>query len=115
MLIISSADQLPNHLAAFIRETCPWMTEGFEVAYILVLDDEDIGTTTINPLPGEDYLQIDLVTFDLWGEPAIKDPATGYWNVVAILGQEFGCTLFMSAGFVNSIPALQGRLEEIRQ
>lgn len=110
MQTISSTDQLPDHLAAFIWETCPWMDDGFEVGYIFVLDDDDIGTTTINPLPEEDYLQLDLATFDLWEEPSIQDPATGYWNVVAILGQEFGCTLFLSAGFVASIPELKRRL-----
>lgn len=115
MLAISSTDQLPDHLAGFIRKACPWMNEGFDVGYIFVLDDEGIGTTTINPLLREDYLTIDLVTFDYWEEPAIQDHATGYWNVVAILGQEFGCTLFMSAGFVDSIPTLKRRLEEIRQ
>jgi len=115
MQTISSTDQLPDHLTVFIRDTCPWLDDGFEVGYIFVLDDYDIGMTTINPLPKEDYLQIDLATFDLWEEPAIHDPATGYWNVVAILGQEFGCTLFLADTFVNSIPALQRRLEEIRQ
>lgn len=111
MQTISSTDQLPDHLAEFIWETCPWMNDGFEVGYIFVLDDDDIGTTTINPLP---EVQLDLATFDCWEEPAIQDQATGYWNVVAIIGQEFGCTLFMSTGFVASIPSLQRRLEEIR-
>lgn len=115
MQSISSTDQLPDLLAEFIWETCRWMNDGLEVGYIFVLDDEDIETRTINPLPKEDYLQIDLATFDFWEEPAIHDPKTGYWNVVAILGQEFGCTLFMSARFVESIPELKRRLEEIRQ
>ncbi len=91
------------------------MGDGFEVGYIFVLDDEDIRTTTINPIPKEEYLQIDLATFDLWEAPAIQDQVTGSWNVVAILGQEFGCTVFMSDAFVNSIPELQRRLEEMRQ
>ena len=107
MQTISSIDQIPDHLAEFIWETCPWMTDGFEVGYIFVLDDDDIGTTTIHPLL---YLEIDLATFDLWEDPAIQDPATGYWNVVAIFGQECGCTLFMSDAFVNSIPTLKRRL-----
>jgi len=33
MKTISSADQLPNHLAEFIWEICPWMNDGFEVGY----------------------------------------------------------------------------------
>lgn len=117
MQTISSTDILPDHLAAFIRETCPWMDETWEadsIGYVFVLDDGDVGTTTINPLPSEDYMTIDFATFDLWEYPAIHDPITGYWNVVAILGQEYGCTLFMSLAFVESIPELNRRLEEIR-
>jgi len=113
MKTISSIDKLPDHLAVFIRESCPWMDDGWEpdsMGYLFVLDDDDIGVTTINPLPKEEYLQIDLATFDLWEEPPIHDPVAGYWNAVVILGQEFGCTLFMSAGFVESIPALKRRL-----
>jgi len=118
MLTISSTDHLPDHLAVFIRETCPWMDDGWEpdsIGYLFVLDDDDIGTTTINPIPKENYLVIDFATFDLWEEPTIQDPVTGYWNVVAILGQEFGCTVFMSDAFVESIPELKRRLEEMRQ
>jgi len=118
MKTISSMDQLPDHLVVFIRETCPWINESWEpdsIGYVFVLDDDDIETTTINPLPKEDCKTIDLVTFDFWEEPSIHDPLTGYWNIVAILGQEFGCTLFMSTGFVESIPAIKRRLEEIRQ
>lgn len=118
MKTISSIDQLPDHLAKFIREACPWMDESWDpvsIGYVFVLDDDDIGTTTINPIPKENYLHIDLVTFDFWEAPAFYDSVTGYWNVVAILGQEFGCVLFMSDEFVDSIPELKRRLEGMRQ
>ena len=59
-------------------------------------------------------MTIDLDNFDLWEAPAIYDQGTCYWNVVAILGEEYGCTLFLSSGFVASIPALQERLKTIQ-
>jgi len=76
MKTISSMAQPPDHLAVFILETCPWMDESWEldnIGYVFALDDNDIGTTTINPLP---EVQIDLATFDLWEEPAIHAPQT---------------------------------------
>jgi len=41
-----------------------------------------------------DYFQIDLVTSDLRERPAIPDPKISYWYNFAILGEDFGCTLF---------------------
>jgi len=74
MKTICRIDRLPDHLAVFIWETCPWMDESWEpdsVGYIFVLDDGDIGTATMNPIPEENYFAIDLITFDLWEAPAI--------------------------------------------
>jgi len=62
MKTIGRIDKLPDLLSVFIRETCPWMDEDWEpdsIGYLFVLDDDDIGTTTINPLPKEDYFAID--------------------------------------------------------
>jgi len=47
MLTISNTDQLPDHLAEFIRDDSPWIDDGFETGDIFVIDDEDIGTTII--------------------------------------------------------------------
>jgi hypothetical protein len=87
-----------------------------------VLDDSDIHEMsticTVPHIDENDYraaMTIDLATFDLWEAPAIYDEVTGYWNIVAILGEEYGCTLFLSSGFVSSIPELQQRLNGIKE
>jgi len=104
-------------LIKFILGACPWMAEQWEpetIGYVFVLDDNDNREVCIVPqVEDSDYreaMTIDLETFDLWEVPATYDEATGYWNVVAILGEEYGCTLFLSSGFVASVPLLQERL-----
>jgi hypothetical protein len=109
----------------FILESCPWMTAQWEpesIGHVFVLDDHDIhevsAICTVPHIEESDYravMTIDLATFDLWEVPAIYDKVTGYWNVVAILGEEYGCTLFMSSGFVASIPELQQRHNDINE
>jgi hypothetical protein len=109
---------LPSDLTVFILSSCPWMSEPWDaesIGYVFVLDDDDNHEVcTVPHIEESSYLTIDLETFDLWEAPAILDTETGYWNVVAILGQEYGCTLFMSSGFVESIPELHRRLQELR-
>jgi hypothetical protein len=112
---------LQSNLAMFIMSSCPWMAEQWEaenMGYIFVLDDNDNHEVCIVPHVEDSYyreaMTIDLETFDLWEAPAYQDTTTGYWNVVAILGQEYGCTLFLSSGFAESIPALHQRLKEMR-
>ncbi len=117
---ISEVLSLQSELGMFILESCPWMADQWEpesIGYVFVLDESDINeVSAICIVPHiEDYMTIDLVTFDLWEVPAIYDHATGYWNVVAILGEEYGCTLFLSFGFVASIPTLHQRLNEIKE
>jgi len=116
---------LKNDLTKFIVTSCPWMTDQWNpemIGYIFVLDDSDIEEmTSICTVPQmldcddsyKEAMTIELDSFDLWEEPAFYDPSTGYWNVVAILGQEYGCTLFLSSGYVASIPALHLRLKEM--
>jgi hypothetical protein len=116
---------LPSDLGMFILESCPWMAEQWEpenIGYVFVLDDRDIrevsAICTVPHVKERDYraaMTIDLATFELWEAPAIYDPTTKYWNVVAILGEEYGCTLFMSTEFVASIPSLQERLQTIQE
>jgi len=116
---------LTSELSMLIIAECPWMAEQWDpedIGYVFVLDDSDINKVTsvytIPHIQDDDYRQamtIDLETFDLWETPAIYDDSTGYWNVTAIFGGEFGCTLFLSSGFVASIPALRKRLNDIRK
>jgi hypothetical protein len=119
---ISEVLNINRDLRVFILESCPWMTEQWEpesIGYVFVLDERDIREVSaiclVPHVKEHDYraaMTIDLATFDLWEFPAIYDPTTKYWNVVAILGEEYGCTLFMSSGFVASIPSLKERLQE---
>ena len=116
---ISEVLSLPGDLGRFILESCPWMTEEWEpesIGYVFVLDDRDINEVssicTVPHIEDQAAMSIDLATFDLWETPAMYDEVTGYWNVVSILGEEYGCTLFLSSGFVASIPSLQERLQE---
>jgi hypothetical protein len=110
---------LPSDLTMFILSSCPWMAEPWEaesIGYVFVLDEGDVHEVcTVPHLEESDNMTIDLETFDLWEVPAIFDSVSGYWNVVAILGQEYGCTLFMSSGFVLSIPELHRRLLGIKE
>ena len=115
---ISEVLSLPRDLGMFILESCPWMAEPWEperIGYVFLLDERDINeVSTISAVPHIEET-IDLATFDLWEAPAIYDHATGYWNLVAILGQEYGCTVFLSSEFVASIPSLQERLQAMQQ
>lgn len=118
---------LQTDLTLFILTTCPWLAEQWEpenMGYVFVLDDQDVhAVKSIWPVPHIDEVDdnyretmtIDLETFDLWEAPAYYDQDIGYWNAVAVLGQEYGCTLFLSSGFVASIPALHQRLNDIKQ
>ncbi len=124
---IKGLTDLEPDLLKFILASCPWIAEEWDpetTGYVFLLDDTDSHkATSICAVPNipedeTDYresMTIDLATFDLWELPAYHDIATGYWNVVAILGQEYGCALFMSNGFVESIPALHERLQEHRE
>ena len=120
---ISEVLSLPGDLGIFIMESCPWMAEEWQpenIGYVFVLDDRDINEVssicTVPHIEESEYresMSIDLATFDLWETPAVYDEVTGYWNVVAILGEEYGCTVFLSSGFVASIPSLQDRIKAI--
>ena len=117
---ISEVLSLPGDLGMFILESCPWMAEDWEpeiIGYVFVLDDRDINEVssicTVPHIEDRESTTIDLATFDLWETPSIYDEVTGYWNVVAILGEEYGCAVFLSSGFVASIPSLQERLKAI--
>jgi len=125
MKIIGSNDDLHDFnsdLATFILDSCPWMSEEWEagsIGYVFVLDESDIkevsAICTVPHAEEDDYrsaMTIDLATFDLWESPVLHDEGTGYWNIVAILGEEYGCSLFLSSGFVESIPVLHSKLRQ---
>jgi hypothetical protein len=128
MKIIGSVRELRTlnrDLTMFIFETCPWMRDGWdptEIGYLFILDENDINEQiTIDTVPHEDdqeyidSMMIDLKTFDLWEHPSIQDEKTGYWNVVAIIAGEYGCGVFLSPEYVQSIPDLQQRLMSIKK
>lgn len=114
-------------LGKFIRKVSPWLEEHWdaeECGYIFIIDDDDVGvvksvfTAPHITNPDEVYTEvmtIDLESFDYWEEPSFEDDVTGYWNVVAVLGADYGCSVFMSPDFVKSIPKLHRRLQEIRR
>ena len=118
---IKGVTDLEPDLLKFILGSCPWIAEGWDpesTGFVFLLDDTDshkiTSICTVPHIPDSETnyresMAIDLATFDLWEAPAYHDVATGYWNVVAILGQEYGCAIFMSDGFVESIPALYAR------
>ncbi len=120
---IKGLTDLEPDLLKFILGSCPWIAERWDpenAGFVFLLDDGDIhkvtSVCTVPHIPDyRETMTIDLATFDLWEAPAYLDPTTGYWNVVAILGQEYGCALFMSSGFVESIPALHSRLLDIKE
>ena len=122
---IEGLKDLDIDLVKFILESCPWIAQGWDpesTSFVFLLNDGDsykvTSICTVPHIPEDvteyrESMTIDLATFDLWEAPAYHDPTTDYWNVVAILGQEYGCVLFMSNGFVESIPALHAKLQDI--
>lgn len=125
---LSEVLTLQGDLTIFILSSCPWIAEGWDpesTGFVFLLDDDDshkitsVCTVLHIDESDTDYresMTIDLATFDLWEAPAYYDaPTTDYWNVVAILGQEYGCSLFMSSGFVESITALHSRMQDIKE
>lgn len=131
MKIISFIEEVSaienKDLVAFIMSSCTWLTGSWrpeEIGYIFIINDDDICTMSslcIAPdiLEDEDqsYRQsvtIDLAAFDLW-ESAVFDPASCYWEAVAIVGQEYGCSVFISDIFVRSVPGLLENLIKVQQ
>jgi hypothetical protein len=118
---------LQCEFAMHILLTCPWLAEPWnaeDIGYVFIIDDNDIGKVTsvytAPHLEDEDQsykklMTIDLDTFDLWETPATYDDSTGYWNVTAIFGAEYGCTIFLSSNFVASLLGLQEILNDIKQ
>lgn len=110
-------------LAKFIMYSCPWIAGDWnaeEIGFVFVLEDSD-KITSVCAVPHildtdyRDLMTINLESYDLWESPAFYDEDAGYWSVVALFGQEYGCVLFLSDGFVRSIPALHANLQDIKE
>ncbi len=129
MKIISNARDLSTldpALASFIRQISPWVDDEWnpeEIGYLFVLGEEDVGTrNSVCAVPSAltddgQYIKImtiDLETYDLWESPSFYDENADHWNVVAIFGNDYGCSIFMSSAFVQSIPSLEKRMESIQ-
>lgn len=117
---------LSEDLVKFIKRISPWIQDEWDpqaIGYIFVLNLEDaylqktICTVPHAPFDDIQYIAsmtIDLETYDLWESPSYFDEVSGYWNVVAILGGDYGCSLFMSAEFVHSLPRLHQTLKDLQ-
>lgn len=122
-------DLVPDLVMFILGSSSPWIEEEWDPEnssfyFLCLLDEKDshkvtsIDTVPHIPESGTNYrdlMTIDLATFDLVEAQAYCDAATGYWNVVAIFGQDYDCVLFMSSSFVESIPALHARLQDIKE
>jgi hypothetical protein len=123
---IKEVSTLQKDLAKFILYSCPWVEDDgwdpTQIGFIFILDDNDAHKVdSLCIAPHQDHrddnykeqMTINLESFDLWEIPSFYDKTSGYWNVVAVFGQEFGCAVFLSDGFVSSLPTLQARLQSI--
>jgi len=52
-------------------------------------------------------MTIDLETFDMWEGDAIQDQQIGYWNVLGIVGQEYGFSIFLSESLAQLLPGFR--------
>ena len=95
---------LNEGLASFISASCPWIYDNWnpeQIGHIFVLDEEDLEYARCLPISPH-AMTLDLEEFNMWEGEAIHDQ--GYWNVVGIVGQEFGFVLFLSNSIVQLLP-----------
>lgn len=120
MEIIGSVEEvmcLDAGLSRFVSSTCPWIHDDWDpeqIGWIFILSQEDLAVAsslcivphciTANNQEYTDSMTINLETFDMWEGKAVQDPETGYWNVVGIVGQEYGFSIFVAATLVGSLP-----------
>lgn len=104
---INDVLRLKEDLISFISAACPWINDDWnpeQIGYIFVLEEDDLEyarSLQISPHT-EDSMTIDLEVFDMWEGEAIHD--SGYWNVVGIVGQEYGFVLFVSDALAEKLP-----------
>ena len=114
-------------LVEFIKESSPWLAEGFDsetVGYVFILYEEDSFIMTKVycvphlPFANEDYreiMTIDLTTFEDW-EYVMYNKKSKYYQALAIFGSDYGADLYMSESFVSAVPNLKNILDNsIRQ
>jgi len=113
---------LDARLSQFVFSACPWIGDEWEpeqIGWIYILDQEDLeiakSLCVVHHVTGnnQEYLAsmtIDLETFDRWEGEAIQDPETGYWNVVGIVGQEYGFSIFVSQALVKLLPGFRKKI-----
>jgi len=119
MEIIGSVEEvmgLNAGLSRFVSSTCPWIHDDWDpeqIGWIFILDQEDLEMAkalcvvphvTGNNQEYKASMTINLETFDMWEGMAIQDQKTGYWNVVGIIGQEYGFSIFVSQALVGYLP-----------
>ena len=114
---ISEVLTLPDTLSIFITSSSPWANSHWDpeqIGWIFVLDDDDLAAArslNITPHIRDDPLIIDLEEYDLFEGDPIYDPATGYLNIVGIVGQDgFGFSLFLPDKLMNRLPNLRRNL-----
>jgi hypothetical protein len=115
---ISEVLSLPEGLSQFISTTSPWIHDNWDpeqIGWIFVLDDNDLESArslNITPHNMDAPLIIDLDEFDLF-EFVISDPETDYWNLVAIVGQEYGFSVFLPNVLTNQLPNLRRQINHL--
>jgi len=112
---------LPNNLAQFVAISCPWLDDYWDperIGWIFILDENDYEyarSLCIVPLRMKDdpeysaSMNIDLEEFDTWEGEAFHDEVSGYWNVVGIVGQEYGFVVFIADDLVEQLPNFKRR------
>jgi hypothetical protein len=119
MKIIGSkkeAMSIDDGLARFVLSACPWIHDDWDperIGWIFILDDNDLKLARSlcivphrmksDPVYSAS-MNIDLEEFDTWEGEAFHDEATSYWNVVAIVGQEYGFSIFIADSLVEQLP-----------
>jgi len=120
MKIIGNAQEimlLDVKLSQFVFRTCPWIHDDWEpeqIGWIFILNKEDLKAARslcvvphCDSINDNEYMMsmtIDLEMFDTWEGQGIYDDASGYYNVVGIIGQEYGFTIFIEASLVQQLP-----------
>jgi len=107
---------LPKNLSQFISISCPWLDAYWDpeqIGWIFILEEDDLQyarSLCIVPQRLKDdpeytaSMHIDLEEFDTWEGEAFHDEVSGYWNVVGIVGQEYGFVVFIDDALVEQLP-----------
>ena len=112
---------LEERLCRFVSASCPWLDDHWEperLGWIFILDENDLQyarSLCIVPHRLKDdpeysaSMTIDLEEFDAWEGEALHDLDSGYWNVVAVVGQEYRFSIFIADALVEQLPNFKRR------